>query len=102
MQSASKRDARSANRDISDARDQPLFIGEDELRRRLCPRMGKARFKSALRALDAHGFPKIDALWGGWYWPSVKAWLDLYYAGFPSGQQFIMDGPETFHAPKKP
>jgi hypothetical protein len=54
----------------------PLFVTDDELRNRLCPRIGKRRFRVALRTLELRKFPKLQPAFGGRYWPAVRAWLD--------------------------
>jgi hypothetical protein len=80
---------------------QPLFVDDDELRRRINPKIGRDRFRSALRALEAKypDFPRFHLLFRGRYWPAVKAWLDGEqgvgkYAHTGSAE----DGPETFDA----
>ena len=54
-----------------------LFVDDDELRRRINPKMGRDRFRAAVRAAEQRGFPKIHPLWSGRYWPAVQEWLDL-------------------------
>jgi hypothetical protein len=36
-----------------------LFIDDDELRRRINPKMGRDRFYAAVRAAEQRGFPKF-------------------------------------------
>src|SRR5262245_11314881 len=84
---------RDRNEDIED--DRHLFVDDEELRRRINPKIGRSRFRSALRA-------KIHALFRGRYWPAVKAWLDgkngvRENARIAPGQ----DGPESFDAPSQ-
>jgi len=90
------------NENIED--DRCLFVDDDELRRRINPKIGRDRFRAALRALEAKypDFPKIHALFRGRYWPAVKAWLDgkngvRENARIAPGQ----DGPESFDAPSQ-
>src|SRR5262245_9566322 len=86
--------------DIED--DRHLFVDDDELRRRINPKIGRNRFRSALRALEAKypDFPKIHALFRGRYWPAVKAWLDDANGVRDNGQiEPGQDGPENFDAP---
>jgi hypothetical protein len=79
-----------------------LFIDDDELRRRINPKMGRDRFYAAVRAAEQRGFPKIHSLWRGRYWPAVQEWLDsdngLGKNGFTSNAE---DGPEHFNAPAR-
>ena len=86
--------------DIDD--DRHLFVDDEELRRRINPKIGRDRFRSALRALEAKypDFPKIHALFRGRYWPAVKAWLDDENGVRENGQiEPGQDGPESFDAP---
>jgi hypothetical protein len=74
-----------------------LFVDEDELRRRINPKMGRDPFHAAVREAEQHGFPKIHRLWRGRYWPAVQAWLDsdngLAKNEFCANAE---DGPEQF------
>jgi hypothetical protein len=76
-----------------------LFVDDDELRRRINPKMGRDRFHAAVRAAEQRGFPKKHPLWSGRYWPAVQEWLDsdngLAKNGFTSNGE---DGPENFNA----
>lgn len=81
----------------------PLFVDDEALRARLSPRMGRNRFRAALRAAELRGFPRIRADWGGRYWPAVKCWLDedngVENNGIVAGAE---DGREHFDvAPKR-
>jgi hypothetical protein len=79
-----------------------LFVDDDELRRRINPKMGRDRFHAAVRAAEQRGFPKKHPLWSGRYWPAVQEWLDsdngLAKNGFTSNAE---DGPEIFNAPTR-
>jgi len=54
--------------------DQYLFVDDDELRRRINPKIGRDRFRSALRALEAKypDFPRFHALFRGSNCPGLK------------------------------
>jgi hypothetical protein len=86
----------------TDDKGVPLFVDDEELRRRINPKIGRDRFRSALRTLEAKypDFPKIHALFRGRYWPAVKAWLDGKN-GVRENERIApsQDGPETFDAP---
>src|SRR4051794_39295676 len=56
--------------------DTPLFLTDKGLHEKIAPHIGEKRFRSALRVLEARGFPAIHPLFGGRYWPNVRAWLD--------------------------
>jgi len=79
-----------------------LFVDDDELRRRINPKMGRDRFRAAVQAAELRGFPKIHPLWRGRYWPAVQEWLDSDNGaeknGFGSNAE---DGPEHFNAPAR-
>ncbi|WP_164633819.1 hypothetical protein [Rhodopseudomonas sp. BR0G17] len=77
-----------------------LYVDDDELRRRINPKIGRDRFRAIVKRAELNGFPKANPLWGGRYWPSVKAWLDkdnevTNDAPLIGGAQ---DGPEYFDA----
>jgi hypothetical protein len=77
----------------------PLYVNEIELHRRVAPHLGKDRFRAAVRACERRGFPPVNPLWRGRYWPAVKRWLDdengLSNHGFIGTAD---DGPEKFDA----
>lgn len=76
-----------------------LFVDDDELRRRINPKMGQDRFRAAVRAAEQRGFPKIHPSWGGRYWPAVQGWLDSDNgAGKNEFGPNAEDGPEDFNA----
>src|ERR1700692_2500131 len=82
--------------------DRYLFVDDDELRRRINPKIGRDRFRSALRVLETQysDFPRIHVLFRGRYWPAVKAWLDGKNGVHDNGQIALgRDGPEFFDAP---
>ena len=80
----------------------PLFVDDEELRRRINPKLGRDRFRAEVRAAELRGFPRIHAQWGGRYWPAVRAWLDedngVRDNGYLGDAQ---DGPESFDAPER-
>lgn len=58
--------------------DLPLYPTEEELAKVvLSPKRSKAWSGIAV-TLERHGLPKVDPLFGGRYWPAVKAWLDRH------------------------
>lgn len=79
-----------------------LYVGWEELRRRVSPRLGKIRFRSLIQQQMAKaGFPPFREEWGGWYWPTVKVWLDSDNEVKADGivpAQDVEDGPENFDA----
>jgi hypothetical protein len=79
-----------------------LFVDDEEMRRRINPKMGWDRFRAAVRAAEQRGFPKAHPLWRGRYWPAVQEWLDTDNGaaknGFSSNTE---DGAEDFNAPTR-
>ena len=77
----------------------PLFVDDNELRRRINPKVGRDRFRSVIRALEIKGFPRIHPLFRGRYWPAVLAWLDADNGvGKDGGTGTALDGPENWDA----
>jgi hypothetical protein len=79
-----------------------LFVDDQELRRRINPKMGRNRFCAAVLTAEKRGFPKVHSLWRGRYWPAVQEWFDadngLRKNEFLSNAE---DGPEYFDAPTR-
>ena len=79
-----------------------LYIDDDELRRRINPKIGRDRFRATVKTAELRGFPRIHPIWGGRYWPKVRAWLDkdneVAKHEVIAGAQ---DGPENFDAPPR-
>jgi hypothetical protein len=79
-----------------------VYVDENELHRRVAPHMGKDRFRAAVRVCELRGFPPVNPLWHGRYWPAVKRWLDDENGVGNDGCTGItQDGPENFDAPPK-
>jgi hypothetical protein len=82
--------------------ESPLFVDDEELRRRINPKIGRDRFRSTLRVLEKRfpDFPRISALFGGRYWPAMRLWLDNNQGVRKDGVgTTAQDGPETFDGP---
>jgi hypothetical protein len=73
------------------ARSHGLFPGEAEIARRLSQTPNDWRAKAAV--LERDGFPRVDPLMGGRYWPAVLAWWNRRYgvstieASQPDGEE---------------
>ncbi len=79
-----------------------LFVDDEELRRRINPKMGRDRFLAAVRAAEQRGFPKKHPLWSGRYWPAVQEWLNSDNGLAKNGFIFnAEDGPEQFNVPAR-
>ncbi len=80
----------------------PLFVDDDELRRRINPKIGRERFRAKLVAAEKRGFPQVNEFWGGRYWRSVCAYLDDENGVRSNGYTATAeDGPEDFDAGPK-
>jgi hypothetical protein len=80
-----------------------LYVGWDELHRRVAPKLGRDRFRALIaQKIAREGFPPFREDWRGWYWPKVRRWLDkdneVETDGVVAGAQ---DGPENFDAPTR-
>ena len=79
-----------------------LYVGWDELHRRVAPALGRDSFKALVKDKVAKaGFPPFSESWKGFYWPKVRAWLDSQNevgtdARVPQAADDIEDGPESF------
>jgi hypothetical protein len=55
-----------------------------------------------VRTAEQRGFPKINPLWRGRYWPAVQEWLDSDNGiGKHDFLSHAEDGPENFNAPAR-
>jgi hypothetical protein len=59
--------------------DLPLFATDEQIGTALLGAVRAGEFKHHAALLEAHGFPKIDVIWGGRYVPAVKAYFDRDY-----------------------
>ena len=75
----------------------PLFVRDEALRDRVAPHLGRAAFIRLVGELEADGFPRVDPLFRGRYWPAVVAFLDRR-AGLRDAGPLVVDGAETWGA----
>ena len=58
--------------------------------------------RAVVRGAEQRGFPKINPLWRGRYWPAVQEWLDSDNGvGKHDFLSHAEDGPENFNAPAR-
>jgi hypothetical protein len=77
----------------------PLFVTDRELHLLINPNLGWDRYRTCIRQAELHGFPPIQKIWGGRYWPKVKAWLDNDNRITDHDTITVAeDGPENFDA----
>lgn len=73
-----------------------LFVRDRDLHRRINPKLGWERFRAAVRNAENHGFPRVHRVWGGRYWPAVKAWFHKETWADNGVGADAQDGPENF------
>lgn len=54
----------------------PLFPDEVDIARAVLGTGRVSDWKSIAPSLERQGLPRIDPVFGGRYWPAVKAWMD--------------------------
>ncbi|HZH50297.1 MAG TPA: hypothetical protein VEZ16_00295 [Microvirga sp.] len=54
----------------------PLYPTEDQIAQAVLPPGNVKSWDGIAAVLEKRGFPKVDPLFGGRYWPAVKAFLD--------------------------
>lgn len=54
----------------------PLYPTEDQIAAAVLPEKNMKSWSGIAAALEKDGFPMVDPLFGGRYWPAVKAFLD--------------------------
>jgi hypothetical protein len=74
-----------------------LFPSEHEIARRFS--QDPASWASKAAILERDGFPTIDPLMGGCYWPACTAWWNRRY-GLANIEVFQPDGAENLDALK--
>ena len=56
----------------------PLYLTEAVVARQVLGTTRDAEWQGIAHILERDGFPKVDPLFGGRYWPACRAWLDAY------------------------
>ena len=80
---------------------QALFVDDEELRRRINPKIGRDRFKVIVKRLEGQGFPSKHPILEGRYWPRVVRWLNKDNGVDVANNEIAdhaEDGPENFDA----
>ena len=73
-----------------------LYVKEAEVARLVLGPGRASEWKGIAVVLERTGFPQVDPLMGGRYWPAVLAWLDRRHGvGLPTGPH-APDGPENW------
>ncbi|TSJ64606.1 hypothetical protein FO470_04930 [Starkeya sp. 3C] len=77
-------------------REMPLYPSEAEIARELLGPNRAGEWRGLAALLERKGLPTVDPLFGGRYWPAVKAYLDrragLVNVAVPS----VPDGEENW------
>jgi hypothetical protein len=96
----SERDALPKLEDIA-----ARFVTDRELHPRICPALGWDSFRAAVKVWERDGFPKINPLTRGRFYPAVVEWLNSKYGLRGNFSADAEDGPENFggdeHATKR-
>lgn len=56
--------------------DLPLFLDEVDIARLVLGPGRVSEWKVIAQSLEFQGLPRVDPVFGGRYWPAVKAWFD--------------------------
>ncbi len=56
--------------------EMPLYPSEAEIGQELLGAKRASEWKALAQVLERKGLPQVDPLFGGRYWPAVKAFLD--------------------------
>lgn len=56
--------------------DMPLFPDEVDIARAVLGPGRVSDWKCLAPSLERQGLPQVDPVFGGRYWPAVKAWMD--------------------------
>ena len=77
--------------------DLPLFLDEVDVARAVLGPGHVSEWKCLAPSLERQGMPRVDPVFGGRYWPALKAWFD-HRAGI--GERLVPsmpDGEEKWH-----
>ncbi len=77
----------------------PLYPTEEQIARAVMPPSNVKSWDGIAAVLERRGFPPIDPLFGGRYWPAVRAFLDRRH-GLLENAQAAPDGEENWDGPK--
>jgi hypothetical protein len=78
----------------------PLYPTEEQIARAVLPPDKTKEWDGIASVLERRGFPQIDPLLGGRYWPAVKAFLDRRHGLTDATPAAAVDGEENWDAPK--
>lgn len=78
----------------------PLYPTEDQIAGAVLPPSKAKDWDGIAAVLERRGFPQIDPLLGGRYWPAVKAFLDRRHGLTDATPANAADGEENWDAPK--
>ncbi|WP_245443989.1 hypothetical protein [Microvirga sp. KLBC 81] len=78
----------------------PLYPTEDQIARAVLPPDNVKSWDGIAAVLEKRGFPQIDPLFGGRYWPAVKAFLDRRHGLTDATPAQDLEELENWNAPK--
>ncbi|GEO13544.1 hypothetical protein [Microvirga aerophila] len=76
--------------------DLPLYPTEQQIAREVLPPHRVSAWDGIAAVLERRGLPKVDPLFGGRYWPAVKAFLDRRHGLIESSLVTRPDGEENW------
>lgn len=79
----------------------PLYMADEAIAARVIGRDRVREWPGIVCALEKHGFPQTNPLFGGRYWPAVRVWLDHFNGISDSQAAPIADGVEDMGQWKK-
>lgn len=88
--------AKRAVRSLGAPAPSSLFPSEPELARIILGD-NASRWPDLARVEERSGLPRIDPLYGGRYWPAVKAYLDKRHGLREQSPASATDGGENWH-----
>lgn len=74
----------------------PLYPTEEQIAEAILPPNNVKSWDGIVAVLEKRGFPKVDPLFGGRYWPAVKAFLDRRHGLADSTPAKEPDGEENW------
>lgn len=82
--------------------EMPLFPCEVDIARAVLGPGRVSEWKAIAIILERQGLPRIDPMFGGRYWPAVKAWFDRRAGIGPRLTPAVPGGRENWDTPSPP
>ncbi|MFG1331125.1 hypothetical protein V5F41_07705 [Xanthobacter autotrophicus] len=79
--------------------EMPLFPCEVDIARAVLGPGRVSEWKAIAIILERQGLPRVDPMFGGRYWPAVRAWFDHRAGIGPRLIRAVPDGKENWDPP---